>query len=263
MITDFIFDGRTLSSMGYMLIFENQDDKIDVSNITFYNVKGSRNDCSYRAGYKYETNYTGTYYIMKNICDNTEDQDMDDDDISELTRWLCRKQYKWFRFIDPDNDDIWYQVYCTVKKEELQNKAIGVELTINTNAPYGFSREIVSTYTTTASSKRFKLFMNSDEEGYIYPDVTIKVKESGDLRFKNVTEGRITALDNCVAGETITFLGNIQQINSTVKHDFIEEYNYKIPRLHNLYTINENIFECNLNCDITFKYREVRKVGLK
>lgn len=265
MITDFIFDGRTLSSFGYILVMENTDEAIDVSQITFSEIKGARNDRLYRAGYKYEQPYSGTYTIIKNFCENGTNPDMTDEDISEMTRWLCRKQYKWFRFIDTDNNDIWYKGYFTVQKKEIGDSVVGLNITFHSNAPYGFSQEIVSSYTVDEENSEFKLFINSDEEGYIYPDVEVKLLQGGTFRLRNATEGRITQLRNCEAGEIIKFYGyDVQQIESTKEHDYINgEFNYKFPRLHNLYTINENIFECNLDCEITFKYREIRKVGLK
>lgn len=266
MITDFIFDGRTLSSFGYILIFENEEDTIDVSNISFVEIKGARNDRSYRAGYKYDNNYSATYTIIKNPCDNSDDLDMSDEDISELTRWLCRKQYKWFSFIDPDNNQVWYKGYFTVQKKEIGDSLVGLAITLHTNAPYGFSGEIISTYLCNDDNNRqFQLMINSDEEGYIYPDIEIKLLEGGAFRLRNATEDRTTVLLNCKEGEIIKLYGyDLQQIESDNEdHDYIYDFNYKFPRLHNLYTINENIWECSLNCEITFKYREIRKVGLK
>ena len=225
-------------------------------------IKGARNDRSYGTGYQYGENYTGTYLIIKNYCEDPDHPDMSDEDVSTITRWLCRKHYKWFRFIDPDNvDDIWYKVYFRVQKDMIGDSVVGLRLTIITNAPYGFSKEINHTYT----DRNFEVFTNSDEEGYVYPDLKIKLKEGGDFRLKNVTENRTTALNNCIAGEIITLSGyDTQQITSTNEaHDYIHEFNYKFPRLWNRYAITKNEFECNLNAEIEFTYREVRKVGMK
>ena len=265
MITDFIFDGRSLSSMGYILLMQNSEDTIEVSSMSLIDIKGARNDRAYATGYKYESNYTGTYTIIKDFCEDPDNPDMSDEEISEVSRWLCRKQYKWFRFVDDENNDIWHKVYITARKQMIGDSVVGMEITLHSNAPYGFSREIISSYVCNDdNSRQFKLFINSDEEGYIYPDIEIKVLEAGNLRLRNATEGRITELKNCKANEVIKFYGwDVQQIESTEEHDYIKDFNYKFPRLHNLYTISENIFESNLNCEITFKYREVRKVGLK
>ena len=262
MVRDFIFDGRTLSSFGYMLVFENTEDTIETSTVELKTIKGARNDRSYVVGYEYADNYNGVYHVIKDPCQFPNDPYITDDEISEFTRWLCRKQYKWFSFIDEDDtaDQIWYQAYFQVKKE-YYGGCIGFELTITTNAPYGFSREITHTYQTNT----FRIDCNTDEEGYIYPDVTIEMLASGILHLTNTNESRVTELKNCVANEIITLKGaDIQQIESTnTAHQLITDFNYKFPRLVSEYNNQYNTFTVSPHCKVTMKYREIRKVGLK
>ena len=263
MVSDFIFDGRSLSSFGYILVYTNTEDTQDVSEMEIESIKGARNDKAYSVGYKYDNNYIATYTIIKNFCEFPDNQDMTDEEVSEMTRWLCRKQYKWFRFVDDENDDeVWYKAQWTAKKKYIGDSVVGLDITIHTNAPYGFSKEIEHTYNTST----FTINVGSDEEGYIYPDITLKLLEGGDLEIKNNFEGdRVTSLKNCAEDETITFLGyDLQQIKSTdSNHDFINDYNYKFPRLCCEYGNGVNVFEINKNCVVTMKYREIRKVGLK
>lgn len=263
MVSDFIFDGRSLSSFGYILVYTNTEDTQDVSEMELEYIKGARNDKAYSVGYKYDNNYIATYTIIKNFCEFPDNQDMTDEEVSEMTRWLCRKQYKWFRFIDEDednNDEVWYKAQWTVKKKYIGDSVVGLDITIHTNAPYGFSKEIVHTYNTST----FTINVGSDEEGYIYPDITIEMLEDGDLKITNCFEDRTTKIPNCTSGETIELLGyDLQQIKSTKTHDFINEFNYKFPRLCSNYNDGVNVFEVNKNCIITMKYREIRKVGLK
>lgn len=263
MVSDFIFDGRSLSEFGYMLIFENSEEQMDTSNMEMDSIKAARNDKSLGVGYKYGENLTATYLIMKNYCEFPDDElDLTDDDVSEMTRWLCRKQYKWFRFVDDEevSDEVWYQGYWTVKKEFAGDKVIGLQITLHTNAPYGYTRIVKHIQ----SASNFEINIGTDEEGYIYPDVTINLKEAGTLEFTNVTEDRTTRLENCEANEIITiYNADVQQIKSTVDHDYIHEFNYKYPRLVSSYGHYNNEFSINLNADITMEYREIRKVGLK
>lgn len=265
MIKDFLYDGRALSEFGYILLMENSEEQMDTSNMEIKNIKGARNDKSIGVGYQYGENLTATYLIMKDFCEFPDDElDLTDDDVSELTRWLCRKQYKWFKFIDDEDmgvADVWYQGYWTVKKEFVGDRVIGLQITLHTNAPYGYSRIVKHVH----ADNQFSINIHTDEEGYIYPDVTITVQEDGDLEFTNVTEGRVTEIKNCVAGETITILNaDIQQIGSTnTAHDWIHEYNYKYPRFAVSYGNLSNDFNINLEAEIIFEYREIRKVGLK
>lgn len=263
MISDFIFDGRSLSEFGYILVFENTEDTMDTSNMEMKTIKGARNDKSLGVGYSYGDNLTATYLIMKNFCEFPEDElNLTDEDVSELTRWLCRKQYKWFRYVDTEDgvDDTWFQGYWTVKKEYAGDQVIGLQITLHTNAPYGYSR-IIKHFENQTS---FSININTDEEGYIYPDVTIQLSANGELNLTNTTEDRVTGLKNCVAGETITIRnGDVQQISSTQDHDWIHEFNYKYPRFVAKYGDTQNDFTVNMPADITLEYREIRKVGLK
>ena len=157
--------------------------------------------------------------------------------------------------------DVWYQGYWTVQKEYAGDSVIGLKITLHTNAPYGYSRIIKHFSNETA----FDINVNTDEEGYIYPTVTIQLAEGGELHFINTTENRDMELKNCVAGETITIEnGDVQQIGSTnTAHDWIHEFNYKYPRFVTSYGNLENHFTINKQADITLEYREIRKVGLK
>ena len=263
MLTDFIYDGRALSDFGYVLVFDNNEEELDISSIELNTISSARNDRSYNVGYKYSENYSRTFYITKNPCVDNEDEFLSDYDISELSRWLCRKQFNWFRYIDEDmesNDEIWYKGYFTAKKSYVGDNVWGLQLTLHTDSPYGYTRPIVGKYT----SSSFAVNVNSDEEGYIYPDITIQMQESGDLTLTNTTEGRSTTLAGCVSGEVIHLFGyDIQQINSTASHDYINQFNYKFPRLWYSYGNTINNFTVNRNCIITMEYREIRKVGLK
>lgn len=45
----------------------------------------------------------------------------------------------------------------------------------------------------------------SDDEGYIYPDITITLKAAGDLKITNGFDNRTTVVRGCSSGETLTF----------------------------------------------------------
>jgi hypothetical protein len=287
MINDFIFDGRALSDFGYLLVFENSEDVIEVSGMQFNTVKAALSDENRRVSHTYEQNYTSTFLIMKSYCTNAEnDLWLSNDDIAELTRWLARKQYKWFRFVDDDEDDdeIWYRAQIQVRKEFAGDKVLGLQLTVNTNAPYGFTREITKTNwgldTSRVSPIETWLYDHSiqvvsDEEGYIYPDVVVYTESAGTLILRNVTDNnRTTIIKNCVAGETITLTGgDTQQITSTRTHDFTNHFNYIFPRFMTKYenSLNNLHVECaqgesplviNHPVQVQYKYRGIRKVGL-
>lgn len=266
MIADFIFDGKALSDFGYMVLFEESEDNIEVSNMKFTEIKGAKSDVSQQTSYNYENNYSTTFTIIKDICGirTGESEYLSNIEIEELTRWLARKQYKWFKFIDDDEDDeIWYQAQFVINKEYVGDRCFGLKLTLNTSAPFGFTREIKVIPSITEGE--FFVPVYSDEEGYIYPDVIVTMNQSGTLEIVNVSENRITELKNCVHNETITFYGQgVNQISSTsTTHDYAADFNYNFPRFFTEYGENNNKFTVNADCTITFVYRGIRKVGLE
>ena len=261
MVQDFIFDGKALSDFGYIAVMENQEDTIPVSAMQYETIKSALSDISHRVAYNYENNYTSTLLIMKSSCEFDEDDlNMSNDDIAELTRWLARKQYKWFRYIDDEDDDeIWYQVQFVINKEFVRDQVIGLQLTINCNAPYGFTRE----YSYSTADSTLTINPNTDEEGYIYPTMVITCS-GGTVTITNGHTGEITEIENCSADEIITISGaDIQQISSSdTSHDLSKDFNYRFPRVAVLYGDKQNDFILEGVANITASYRGIRKVGL-
>lgn len=261
MVQDFIFDGKALSDFGYIAVMENQEETMPVSAMQFETIKSALSDISHRVAYNYESNYTSTLLIMKNPCEYyDEESNLTNDDIAELTRWLARKQYKWFRYIDDeDNDEIWYQVQFVINKEFIGDNVVGLQLTINCNAPYGFTREY--SYSTTEST--LTINPDTDEEGYIYPTMVVTCS-GGTMQITNEKTGEITKIENCSANEIITISGaDIQQITSSdTNHDLSEDFNYRFPRVAIEYGNKQNDFSFEGIEDIAVSYRGIRKVGL-
>ena len=255
----FIFDGQSLSDFGYIEYAEGlKTDNVVVSSMEYDTIKGALSDVSLKVGHNYESNYSTTLQILKDYCIFPEDDlTLSDDDISTITRWLVRKQYKWFRY---EGKDVWYKVHNKIDKIYLGEDVIGLSITITANAPYGFTDEISNSW----SGREIKLKVISDEEGYIYPNMVIVPSESGDLVLTNTRTGDVTRINRVNAGEVITIYGeNLLQITSdNESHDIATDFNFVFPRFYNEYNDSINTFTTNLNCDIQIDYRGIRKVGL-
>lgn len=263
---DFEFDSVKLSDKGYILVFDGKNDEnLPVSQMTYDTIKGALSDISHKVSHNYGDNYTRTFLIMKSPCENNDDElDMTEDDVSEMTRWLVRKQYKVFKYIDDEGNyyPTWYKVQNTVEKVEYGDKIIGLSITVNSNAPYGFANAVTTTWSTDTLTKTIRV--NSDEEGYIYPDITITVREAGELIFNNRNENRRMRVKNVSVDETITILGgDLMQISSDDEtHDLAKDFNYVFPRLCVEYGSYNNLLATNLQCDVSVTYYGIRKVGL-
>ena len=109
---DFIFDGESLSSHGYVIAsFGNTDENSVASNMNYATIKAPLSDVSRLIGTGYEENYTRTISIIKDNCKvENSNLNLTNDDISEMTKWLCRKEYKWFRWesTEIEQDEVWY-----------------------------------------------------------------------------------------------------------------------------------------------------------
>jgi hypothetical protein len=277
MVSDFIFDGKLLSDFGYIAIQQDSEETPDVSAMKFDTIQGARTDKAHRVSYNYEQNYTTTFTLIKNSCDLEGDDlgFLNTYEISELTRWLARKQYKWFREIDDNEeneDDIWYEVQNRITKEYVGENVVGLNITVEANTPYGYTREI--SVVKDDVTEPFELYVSSDEEGYIYPDIVISITTPGTLVINNENEDRATRIKNCTVGETITIYGDdLQQIVSSIAdRDFSNDFNYVFPRLCNLYEQGGNVLDVYMtdesgatktySVSLTFTYRGIRKVGM-
>lgn len=269
MITDFLFDGRELSSFGYMPCTFNSTnfETMPVSTLTYHTVKAPFSDTAFKTSVSYDSNLSTTITICKHSCDSAGLPTITAEDISELSKWLCRKEYKWLHFITDDStgvDEVYYEAQINLQKVMLGDRCIGLDLTINTNRPYGLTQEIViQSQLDQESDHRVNLHVYSDEEGYIYPDMVISIQEAGTLEITNEFDGKTTIIQDCLEGEVIHLHGNTLQITSTMnEHDIASCFNYQFPRLYSSLEESTTRFIFNLDCDVTFRYRAIRKVGI-
>lgn len=266
MVADFIFDGQSLSSFGYMICDFNAVglETSTISEMNYTDIQAKMSDVSHKVSTSYGSNLQRTIQIIKKNCNNNDSYHILNDEISELAKWLCRKDYKWFKWVnDTDDDDIFYQVRINLRQISLGNDNIGFELDIISNRPYGLTQEIKITRDF-KSNVLTAINVYSDEEGYIYPDMVITLMQDGDLEITNEFENRTSCISNCTNGEIITVLGSdvLQIYSSNKSHKFSESFDYNFPRLCNTYRNTINNIKTNLNCNIEFKYRGIRKVGI-
>ena len=259
---NFVFDNIALSDLGYIIIHDGvQEEDGVVSGMEYTTVKAARSDLSHKVATPYSENYHVDIEIMKNPCSDG-DLNLTNDEISEMARWLCRKEYKWFRWVDEiGQDEIWHEVRITMDKKAYGTDIIGLVLHVESNRPYGLTREYRHEWIGGLSDTT--IIVHSDEEGYIYPDVEITVKGGGTVEITNQYEDRTTQIFNCVNGEVIKMYGgDLLQIESNKDHDLSSDFNYKPFRLCNKWGNSKNVIEVSPNANMVFTYRGIRKVGL-
>lgn len=289
MVTDFSFDGTTLSDKGYMLcdFSGNTEETIEVSMMDYAEIKAPLSDKSHKVATSYPNNYTRTLQICKIDCSGQDPNlTLSNSDISAITRWLCRKEYKWFHWIydtEAENYDlIEYLVHCKVSKIVFGGECHGLEITLVTNAPYGFGAEnTVSKNVSIGGSITIGPDIGLiDEECFIYPYMEVYFKRAGNWTFTNTTswtgqppfpdKNRKTVINNVSQYETIVIAGgDVLQIEAydssgeTMHPNLYRDFNFVFPRICCTYTTGNNSFKSEgVNVRITYKYRPIRKVGL-
>ena len=135
-----------------------------------------------------------------------------------------------------------------------------MELTFNTNAPYGFydNEPIV---TTLAANESINIITTSDEIGYIYPYLKLTILADGDLKITN-QEQKSTVVKGCKKNEVLTFSGANKIITSSSHSLLPQNFNYFFPRLVTTYSSDLNVLTFSLPCNLELKFDPIRKVGI-
>lgn len=177
-----------------------------------------------------------------------------------LNRVMCKRyDYQWLFFHEERYSDIW--IKCIMHNPQIWDVggAKGMQFEVVTSSPYAFTDERENNYTFTDSDKIINdLYINSDIDEPIFPDIEITMLESGNLTITNGSEiepNWFLKIDNLVVGEVIT-IKDKKITSSIATHDIFNDTNKKWLRLYNDY----NQITFSLKCQVTIKYREYRRM---
>lgn len=269
---DFYFNGKKLSDFGYIQCYINSTPSVEtalVSQTNFNSFKSSRSDLWRRTNVTYDSPLSKSIQICKNPCNG--ESEISEEEVRMMQRWLCKKDYYAFRFINEsetdDDEIIWHEAKIDMSKIIIGEKCIGLQLDIITNAPYGY---VVRTHDFTVSAgEEIVINYQPDSSGYVFCDYAINILENGDLKIinKSIVNYHIntTLIKNCNVGNSILINSRIQQI-SPLSHS--DNFNYIFPRLYasdaNISNsgIAPNKISFSLACKVHISYRELRKVGI-
>jgi hypothetical protein len=271
--TDFEYDNQKLSDYGCVVChFSSNSDlnTMDIgSQITFNTIH--QRDKFKKMSTKYESAYTTTFEIGKMDCANPDEHTFSQEEVSAIMRWLNKKQYKKFKMTYRDGEfaNVYYMGAFNVKMITYAGNIVGFELTLQTDAPYGYYDEIECEMDFLIGTEQLSIFDISDEIGFVYPkDVKIECYADGELSIHNSQDGlRSTVIRNCIAGEILTLDGENKIITSSENHEKLyNDFNYNYIRISNKNesTIDDiqNIFTVSLPCKISFTYSPICKAGI-
>ena len=267
---DFEFDGQTLSDFGYIMCKFDSGGLETVSNgsvVTFNTVSTLGGNKWELTSSVYEECLEATFQICKHPCHNP-DEEITFDDIRMIMRWLNRKGFHKFKLLEEGYVDMYYEASFNVSKVEFDGKVVGFELEMFTNRPFGIQEEMCISFENTEEDiedgKVWHLSSMSDEEGFIYPEMTIECNADGDLSIYNEAEDRDMIINNCSFGEVITIDYPIieSSLGKDRKTKIQNDFNWIFYRLSNSFGDRRNKTTVSLPCSIEIRYNPIVKVGI-
>lgn len=261
---DFEYDGKRLSSYGFMLCTLGTSSDFDIVNagskITFNKVSRHRGKVYSLVGTEYEECITATFDICKNT-DTHEDLHITDQESRELIRWLNRREFKEFHLISEDGqDDCYFNASFNIDKVFVNKELFALKLTMETDRPFGVGKTSSVVWDVSDASQSKTLTDMSDEIGYTYPSVKITCKSAGTLTIHNDLENCTTQIKNCANGEVITIDGDAQIVSSSVpSHKICNDFNFEFFRIGNTIETRENKITVSLPCQLEISYSPIIK----
>lgn len=263
---DFEFDGIRLSDKGFMICKFNGGGIDTVSNgstITFNTVSsygGMKHELTHSA---YKEALTATFQICKHPCYNYGEE-ITVEEMRDIMTWLNRKGFYKLKLIDDEYVGIFFEASFNVSKIEADGKLIGFELKMETNRPFAQQEPVVVMLKDLDGGDSGIIISESDEEGYIYPNMEITINSSGDFELYNEFEDRTMRIFNCEAGEIITvdYPTITSSLGENRRSKIQNDFNWIFFRIATKFKDRNNNFTVSIPCSIEIKYTPIVKVGI-
>lgn len=260
---DFEYDGLNLSDKGFIICKFGSNGTETFSNgsyITFNTVSTLRGAKHELTSVEYSDCLSANFQICKHPC-KTTDAEISVDEIRDVMRWLNRKEFHKFKLLNDEYINIFFEASFNVSKIEVNGKVVGFELEVITNRPFAVHEPIPITIKNLQENGTKTIYSESDDEGYIYPEMEIIIDSDGDLEIHNSSEDRIMRIANCKSGEIITVKYPIIE-SSLDSHKIQNDFNWKFFRIANSLRDRVNNLTISLPCTIKMKYSPIVKVGI-
>lgn len=261
---DFQFGEHRLSDFGMIICnfgSKGLETISDGSQITFNTVTTLSGNIHKLVSTQYDSCLEATIQIAKYSCD-TGIEEITAIEHRNITKWLLKKRFLKFKFLDKDNIDLYHEAsIASISRIEINGKLYGLELVIKTNRPFALQEPKTIIINNKYVNGNHIINDTSHEEGYIYPFAEIVVNQNGDLTIHNAIENRDTIIKNCIAGEIITM--DYPVITSSISsHRIQNDFNWNFFRIANTFDNSRNDIKVSIPCSIKIKYSPVVKVGL-
>lgn len=254
--TDFKYDGISLSSFNFVIA--NLSGKIKTNEVVtdsqrvFNQISLQQGRYNPFVSIVYKQALVMEWQICKNPClYDGDDIYITTDEIRQLKRWLCKPHACTLEFEDDDFKDIHWEGTFNLEEVFFGDIRLGATLTFTANRPYAVGETYRQTGTVNASEP-FNVENVSDEYEYLYPNLTIKCLEAGDLIISTNWEQRKFIVNNVSVGETLNFTP-LLTCSSNYKH-LAKDFNYHFVRLWRNYDTTTNELTSSLNIEYDLFY---------
>ena len=260
---NFEYDGIQLRDLSYMICSFDSEGLQTIGNgsqITFHTVPAACGLKQEQVGSEYTECLEAVFQICKNPCE-FDDVTISPEELRFFMKWLNRREYHKFKLLEEGYYDIYFEASFQISKIEYCGNICGLELTMQTNRPHALQDPRTITIETTAANEKKTMIDTSDEEGYLYPHMEIRILNSGTLNISNSLDNRILSIAGCTTGEIITLDYPMIQ-SSLASHNIQKDFNWNFLRIANTFQTNRNDLTISLPCSIQLTYSPIAKLGM-
>lgn len=260
---DFEYNGRSLSEFGMIICNFGSNGMKTISlgsNITFHTISSMRGEKHEVTSSSYEECLNATIQICKNSCSDKSNE-ITPDEIREVMKWLNRKSFHKFKLLAAEYVDYYFEASFNVSKLEYDGAVYGLELEMVTNRPFALMEPIHIVLKNTESNGIKYISSQSDEEGYVYPEMKILIESDGDFVLHNALENRTMRISGCKSGEVISL--HYPMISTSLSsHKIQNDFNWNFFRIANSFTERKNTLTISIPCTIEITYSPIVKLGI-
>ena len=135
---DFEFDGKKLSDFGFIICNFSSKGLETISNggqSTFNTVSTLDGKKHRKVSVKYEDCAEDVIQVCKTPCHGNV-MEISDSEFREMTRWLGRNKFLKFKKLEQAYIDLYFEVRFKISKIEIDGILYGLELEVESNAPF-------------------------------------------------------------------------------------------------------------------------------
>lgn len=261
-LKDFVYDDIALSEMGFMVCSfagSSLETVSSGSNLSFNTVSVLSGELKELITSQYEDVLQFTIQICRKSCQNMS-MEISLQEYRDLLSWLNRKSYHKLKLLNDEYLDLYLEGSFNVSRIESNGALVGLELTFISNRPFALQEEKSIEVDFVAGTTK-EITTKSDVEGIIYPNLTIELKESGNLILENDRDAEKMYIANCINGEIIKIDYPLIETNRS-SHQIAKDFNWSFLKLFTTFHNKQNAIQASLDCKITFTFSSRVKIGI-